>query len=344
MKQFTPTKNRTSLMSNEVLEMHRYRLSLNAQKLLYGLAQSVDHTIDMFSTIEIDINGIFKYLDIESNGDRYEVVRDAVFEIHQNPLQFNYSSNKWKVIGWFETSEFDLSEGNYVKLKFTEAIKPFLLNLSGYVKIQGKYICSLSSAYATWLYPVMKMISEKYYGQHIVTIQRLKEYTFTDDAKEHPSYNVSKNATSDFLKRILGVAKNNKTKRFEILKNSPLWEINEKTDIAVSVEVLKSGRKYDRICFYVQNKESKKNKSKFDKSKFVNEIPENSGLRPVSRIPLADVYENARASGMNVYDYCKSAGYYIQGQYVYKQFKKPNQGRKRTGQLSINDMIDKSSK
>jgi len=339
MKQFKPTQNRTSLMSNEVLEIHRYKLSLNAQKLLYGLAQSIDHTIDMFGVIEVEIQGIFSYLGIENVGERHNIVYNAFNEIASNPLRIKVNEKKWHLIPW-ASIKYNEKESSFVSVKFTEDIKPFLLRLNGYVKIQGKYICSLSSAYATWLYPIMKMVLEKYYGQHVVTIQRLKEYTFTDNPKEHPSYNTSKNAISDFLRRVVGVKKNSKTHKHEILKNSPLWEINEKTDITVSVEVLKTGRKYDRICFYVQSKNKSKGKNKIDKSKFVNEIPERPGLNPISRIPLKDVYEFAKSSNMNVYDYCKKAGYYIKGQHVYKQFKQPNQGRKRTAQLTLNDMIN----
>lgn len=344
MKQFNPTKNRSAIVSNEVLELHRYKLSLNAQKLLYGLAQSVDHTVDMFDSLEIDIHGLFKYLDIESHGERYNKVYNAFDEIGSNPLKIKVNAKKWRIIPWVKDINFDEGNSKYVTLKFTDEIKPFLLNLSGYVKIQGKYICSLGSAYATWLYPLMKMISEKYYGQHIITIQRLKEYTFTDDPKEHPSYNTVNAAANNFLRKVIGVTKNSKTNKYEIVKSSPLWEINEKTDVSVSVEVLKTGRKYDRICFYVQSKYKKIDKGSVDKTKFVNEIPKTTGLNPISKTPLKDVYQFAKASGMSVQDYCNSAGYYIQGDFVYKRFKKPSKGKKSTGQLSLGGIINEQFK
>ena len=343
MKAFKPTQNRTSLISNEVLETHRYRLSLNAQKLLYGLAQSIDHTIDMFGELQVDIQGIFNFLEIENRRDKYTLVYNAFNEIATNPLNLYVSEKNWKLIPW-ATIGFNENKSSFVTVKFTEDAKPFLLHLNGYVKIQGKYICSLSSTYATWLYPVMKMVLNKYYGQHIITIQRLKEYTFTENPKEHPSYNTSKNAISDFLRRVLGISKNKKSKKHEIIESSPLWEINEKTDITITVEVLKTGRKYDKVCFYVQSKNKKTDKSNVDKSTFVNEIPKTTGLNPVSRMPLKDVYEYAKASKMNVHDYCKTAGYYIQGQYVYKQFNTPKKGKKSTGQMSIKGIIDEQVK
>lgn len=330
-------------MSNEVLESHRYKLSLNAQKLLYGLAQSLDHTIDMFNTIEVDIYGLFRFLNIEDRNDRYDIIRDSILEIQSNPLLIKYNEKKWKGISWITYSGFNEENSSNVEIRFTEEIKPYLLNLNGYIKIQGKYICSLSSAYATWLYPVMKMIIGKYKGKRVITIQRLKEYTFTENPKEHTAYSGTY-GTKNFLQRVIGAKKNTKTRRYEVIKNSPLWEINEKTDITVSVEVLKTGRKYDRICFYVQSKSKNKGSSNIDKSKFVNEIPKTTGLNPISRIPLKDVYEYAKSSKMNVHDYCEKSGYYIKGQYVYKKFKQPNQGKKRTAQMNINDLIEKNYK
>lgn len=330
MKKSKPTKNRTSLISNEVLEKHRYQLSLNAQKLLYGFAQSIDHTIDMFPTIEFDINGLWEYLDIKSNrGDRYDIIADAITEIQKNPIELRQAdSKKWLTVNWITTSGFDAQKSEYVHVKFNDDVKPFLLNLKGYVKIQGKYICDLNSKYSTWLYPVMKMILEKYKGKHVITLDRLKEYTYTDSSK---AYNDPTFGNKNFLNRCLGISRNSKKKVWVISENSPLHEISKKTDVTVTAEVLKKGRKYDSVMFYVTSKTKKKTKegASDDKSKYVNEIPKE--FKPATRYPLKDVYQNATAAGLSVQEYCHNAGYKIEGDWVYKKFREPKKGRKRTG-------------
>lgn len=293
METFKPSKNRTSLISNEVMMKHRYELSLNAQKVLFGLAQSVDHTLDLFGEIEIDIHAFFDYLAISHRNDRYEVVRDAFKEIAKNPLQFSTEdARRWSFIPWMVVS-FDKDDSDHVKIKFTEEAKPFLLQLNGYVKIQGKYITALGSPHATWLYPVMKMIEGKYYGQHVLSIQRLMEYTFTEDKKEHPSYHNLKNGKNNFMSRVLGLKKS--SAGYTIIEDSPLGQINKYTDITVSAQPLKTGLTIDRIAFVVQ---SKKEMKKPLPEKAQPKYGETQNM--AFRVPMSQLFELSAATGKTV--------------------------------------------
>lgn len=327
METFAPTRNRTSLVSNEVMEVNRYNLKLNAQKMLIGLAQCIDHTNDLFGDIQVDINGLFKYLEIEDRNDRYGLVRDALFNITENPLQKKVSDKKWSSIPWMSV-EYDEEDSHFVKIHFDDKVKPYLLELKEYTKIKGIYIAKLGSHYATWLYPVLKMIQQKYYGKREISIQRLKEYTFTDDPKENPSYNTAKSATNNFLKYVIGVQWNTKTKSYDIVKNSPLYEINEKTDITVSVEMVKDGKKYVGVLFHVASKYQKEIAAKpVDKSKFVGVIPKD-GIEGELRYPIKSVYSFAKALNITVQEYCEKLGYRISGNFVYKKMSKEDYERK----------------
>lgn len=312
MKAFKPSKNRSSLISNEVMMKHRYDLSLNAQKVLFGLAQSIDHTGDLFGAIEIDIQAFFQYLGIESRNDRYQLVRDSFLEITKNPLQYSTEDAKrWAFIPWMSV-KFDGEDSNSVVIRFTEDAKPFLLQLNGYVKIQGKYITSLQSHHATWLYPVMKMIQGKYYGQHVLSVERLMEYTFTDDKKKNPAYHNPKSGKSDFMKRVLGLKKEGKI--YVVIDDSPLGQINRHTDIIVSAEPLRTGRSIDRIAFIVSaKKESPKN---------VGFSTKNYDVIKSDKLPFSmnikEVYATAKAMEITVAQLCKEAGYVIKDNKVYK--------------------------
>lgn len=297
-------------MSNEVLEVNRYKLKLNSQKLLFGLAQSIDHTIDMFPEFGIDINGLFDFLDIRETHNRHQIIRDAFFDITSNPLQKKISDKKWSTIPWL-SAEYDEEESKFVKICFTEKAKPYLLKLKQYTKIKGLHITKLSSTYATWLYPVLKMIQDKYHGKHPISIERLKEYTFTDDKKKYPAYNTVKMANTNFLKAVLGITKNRQSKQFEILKKSPLWEINEKTDIIVTAEIIKERQRYIAVKFSIKNKNANVNKSKY-----LQEFGNKS--IGITRTSIKEMYANARASNMQIQDYCERAGYQIKGNYAVK--------------------------
>ena len=292
METFKPTKNRSSLISNEVMMKHRYDLSLNAQKVLFGLAQSIDHTLDLFGEIEINIQAFFDYLGVNHREDRWAVVRDAFREISENPLQFSTEdARRWSFIPWMSV-EFDAADSSHVKIQFTEKAKPFLLQLNGYVKIQGKYITALGSPHATWLYPVMKMIEGKYYGQHVLSIQRLMEYTFTEDKKQHPGYHDSKHGKNNFLSRVLGIKKSDNG--YIIVDDSPLGQINKHTDITVSAQPLKTGLKIDRIAFVVQSKKATK--------KPLPEQPQKYGetQNMAYRVPMSQLFELSAATGKTV--------------------------------------------
>ena len=305
MTAFKPTKNRTSYLSNEVMMKHRYELSLNAQKVLFGLAQSIDHTLDMFGEIEIDIHAFFDYLGINHREDRWQVVRDAFKEIAKNPLQFSTEDAKrWSFIPWM-TVHFDSTDSMHVKIRVTEDAKPFLLQLNGFVQIKGKYITALQSPHATWLYPVMKMIQGQYYGQHILSIQRIMEYTFTDDKKENKSYHDPKHGKANFLTKVLGLKKSGDS--YTIIENSPLGQINKHTDITVSAQPLKTGLKIDRIAFVVSSKRPKKEENKANPPA---ESPKYGEVNKMAfRMPAASVFELAKETGQTVDALMKQMGY-----------------------------------
>lgn len=325
-----PTANRVALISNEVLDRHRYRLSLNAHKLLFGLAQLVDHTLDLFPTYEIDIRGLWDYLGIADRNDRYEVVRDSLIELTRNPLQIVISKKKWMSIPWMSV-QYDEEKSMYVKIRFVDEVKPFLLRLSEYTKIKGLYIAKLSSTYAAWLYPVLKMIQTKYYGHHAIAIQRLKEMTFTDDPREYPAYNKGTAAVSHFLQRVIGLKYHRAEKRYVIVEGSPLWEINNKTDIRVTAEPIKEGRAYAAIMFHVvSNGEEKRAKKAVDKSRYVDAIPQRELCG--YRVPVRNIYDIAKAQGISPAECARRMGYVIDGEYAYLNKTKEQYEREREEQ------------
>lgn len=322
MKKGIVTQNRDALMSSEIFEKHRYKLTLTGHKLLIGLIQSIDHEAKIFGEVGYDIYGLFKFLNLENRNDRYDVVREAFEDIVRNPLIIRAGEKKWAGMPWL-SYEFDKEQSSFVKIEFTEKIKPYLLDFQKYIHLKGRYITAFSSDYAITLYPVFRWILEAKHGKHELDFQRLKEITFTDDPKKHPAYNTNKSATNNFLRKVIGVQMNPKTKKIEILKDSPLLEINEKSDLAVSVvDFVKDGRKYTGVKFHVTGKTAQK------KTTAVQKVPDSKLAH--YRIPLQGLYEDmhaynkkAKAAGQNemtIQDYVDMAGYFLKGDgYAYKK-------------------------
>jgi hypothetical protein len=327
MEKGLATENRNALMSSEIFEKHRYKLSLNAHKLLIGLIQNNDHINKIFPEVGYDIHGLFVFLGIEKRNDRYDVVRRAFAEIMENPLEVRYHEKKWSGVAWLSSYEYDESESSYVKVSMNPKIDPYLLHFDKYLSLNGKYITSFKSDYAIRLYPLFRWILEAKYGKYEITIQRLKEYTYTDDPKEHPAYNTHASATNNFLRKVLGISMNQKTKHIEILPKSPILEINENTDIVVNVTgFAKKGTKYTGVIFNVNTKASAKALADPQKQR-VHKV---SDVKSVQiSIPLKDFFEGmhmynkqAKETGnkeLNIHEYADMTGYIIHSNSAHKK-------------------------
>lgn len=340
-KDFKPTKKRTALVSVELLEKHRYHLSNSAQKLLLGLAQMVHGTYSLFPQVELDIEGVCNYLGFEGK-NRISEVKQTLDEIGSNPLRvksgYDKKGNpKWGKRYWLSRHSYDGDENRFVEIKFNEDVKEFLLELSRYIKIKGENIVSLQSRYATWLYPQMKLINQKYYGKRELSIKRLREITFTDKKKSYDK-------TSDFLRRVVGINKNRKTKKIEILEGSPLDQINKHTDIDVSVLDItkeKDKNKYSGIIFYVTQKNAKKKSiaPSSAKDKYTNTI-EKTNIPIQDRIPLSQAVQVAKAKGQTIQEFCDEQGYRQVGQYVEKKMSEKEYER----MIKARELREKKSK
>lgn len=311
----------------EIYDKYRYNLSLYGQRLLLGLAKSLDLTYDIFPEWEIDITSLFKYLAIEDTGKRYDIVRDSFMEIMKNPLQYRVTDKRWGGYAWLTKVEFDKEKSNFVKIQFSDEVKPFLLNLRQYVELRPEHYLKLTSQYSTWVYPLLKnevKLSKNHFKNQVVeseiSIKRLREYTYTENNKSYDD-------KAEFLKKVIGIRRNQKQKEWEIMKEcGALHEINESTDIYVRAEGVKSGRSYDRVKFWIRLKEDaaeerKTINKKTAKNSHLTQQTTQSGQQDVkltSRIALSVLYNFARESKMTIQEYAMKAGYTINGEFAYK--------------------------
>lgn len=289
------TTRRTTLFPNEIAEVHRFDLTSNGTKLLFGLAQCIDHTEQLFPEHYFEMTKLCEFLGIDHRNDKLQVVRDAFHNIGQNPLMISTKdARRWSMMPWL-SAEYDEDDSNYVKVQFDDKVKPYLLKLNGYVKLRGTDYVKLTSSYATTLYPFMKTIQMKYYGNHAVSIERLMEMTFTDNKKKHPSYHNEKNGLSNFLTRVLGVTGSRGSLELKPIdskkKNgneytSAIKQINELTDLNVRCERVKDGSKTVGVRFYVETKNKKQAPRKQPKSDILPDAH-----------PMSQVYKMAKETG-----------------------------------------------
>lgn len=330
------SKNNYSKFSPELFNKnYRTKLSLYAQKLLFGLAASIKEDLELFPEWEIPISGLFKYLNLsEDNNARYYVVRDTIKEIASSVLEFEVSAKEWRYLPWFADASFASDKSEYVHIEFSPKVKPFLLQLKEYCLLEARYYIDLSSEYALWLYPLLRNAANKRYSYLELTLEEIKKLTFNEKTD---TYNPKKNpsANKDLLKWVLGIVKDSKSGEYVFLKKKDkngeyyeagaLWEINNKTDLKVSCKVLKTGRAITSVMFNISFKRGafagkKKTTEKINSTQEticqIEEIKMNN-LFPTS-VTKSSVYELAKALNLTIEDTLKKTGYKLEGNFAIK--------------------------
>lgn len=321
LKKYNP--DRRAYVAHELLDKYRFNLSLHAQKLLFALAQNLDNTADLFPTWEIDIRGVFQYLNLsEDNNDRYAIVRDAFMEISKNPIEWRISDKKWGSIPWHKIMSFDADKSNYIRFEFNELAKPFLLELKQFVQLKTSDYIKLPTPYSMWLYPHLK--DHVKMGWHEMTIERLKEITYNEKTD---SYNPNKNksANKDFIRWVIGIESVKGSKKWECLKNKEgeavgtLAEINKHTDLNVIAKVKKDGKRFYSVYFEIKMKSeaAKKEKVRYAKRNNTVEVETEKGIE--IRIPMSAVAAHAASSKMTKEEYLSKSGYIQKGEYAVKR-------------------------
>lgn len=277
-KEYKPVR-----VSQELYEVGkvRFKMGVYGYRLLYALAQSLNYNQkDLFPEYGFDIQAIFKYLNIDSNGRRYEILNEALNDIGENILNIKtYKKNgavRWQGMAWITKFDFATDE-KLLNIQVNEAVKPFLLNLKQYALIRPKDYLNLSTEYQNWFYPYLKNVAKL--GRWRVSIEDLKQALFLENTDSY-NPNKNKNAIPYFLDRVIGIQISQKAKlenqtatkakrkpkliEWDYTKDKSgnptgtLYGITQGTDINVTASVEKTGRSYTHITFLLSEKSKRK--------------------------------------------------------------------------------------
>lgn len=258
-------------------EKIRFKLSVHGYRLLHAIAQSVDYKqTELFPVFEFDIQVVFRYLGIENNGRRFDLLEDALKNILSNWISIKSTTKRggtrWEGMTWITHYDFS-SESPLVKIQINEHAKPYLLELGQYVSIRPKDYLKLTTEHQNWLYPFLKL--RQGLGKWRVSIEVLKFQLFLEKS---PSYDPKQNnnAATYFLNRVVGIQVSEKAKlenqAAKAAKREPrliewdyvedkdgnktgtLYAIHSLTDINVTASVEKTGRSYTHITFFISEK------------------------------------------------------------------------------------------
>lgn len=226
--------------ANQLVQEYKVQLSLSEMRIVNYLIANIDSPKydKEFREFRFDIREFTRIVYPD---------REPSTEYKRIPLIIQKLADKsaWKIvedeetgkmtkalIRWIEEPEINLDDG-IIKLRLHKRLAPYLLQLEkGYFKALFKYTIDAQSKYTIPLYEFLKSWEKVKGGIKVVNLQELRERM---DATEK-----SKDNIAEFKRRALDPA---------------VKEINAFTDLFISYETIKVGRKVEQIKFTIKIKD-----------------------------------------------------------------------------------------
>lgn len=276
-------ENSLVVKGNKLVEA-RYNLNLNEQKVLLYAISKLDRDKPEMDWVELDIKEMTDLMGIQ--GKQYEQFRATVRSLRRREVIIDTEQEEL-ITGWLSSIRFYKNTG-VVKLKFGDGLVPYLLQLQKtFTSYQIKNVLHLDSKYSIRIYELLK----QYEGFKKPTKDR--EFDIQDLRDKLGIAPDEYNRFYDFEKRVL---------------KTSMQEINQHTDLKMTYEKIKNGRKIARIRFTVKYPDAEAN----DLAEKLYNIPElkiNCGLEQENWTAkqIADLYEMActKAEDVDGYAYIK---------------------------------------
>jgi plasmid replication initiation protein len=218
-------RNYKVVKSNTLIQNSIYELSAQEQKIIMYLISKVKPDDEEFVAVEFDIIEFCSVCAIDTMaGKNRKDILDAIKIIADKSIEVKLDKISEKVLQWLKEPHVDDITGA-MKVKLDDVLKPFLLKLeNNFTQFELVNILSMKSKYSIRLYEILK------------------------------SYEYLKTASFDIdeLKILLSATNYNTYKNFRVFAiDIAVKEINTLTDLKVSYEAIKRGRKFISVIFSI---------------------------------------------------------------------------------------------
>ncbi|MBF0231922.1 MAG: RepB family plasmid replication initiator protein [Desulfamplus sp.] len=215
--------------SNSLIES-RCDLSLNQQKLVLAVIAMISREDDDFKEYRLSISEFRELMSLEGTGG-YTEIRNAAKGIKEKNLIISIGENSELITSWF--SDIELRYKGEIGFYISSKLKPYLLQLKEYfTAYKLENVLRLNSRYSIRLYELLK---------------------------SHEYKNKPKIFNMDELKSLLYIEPE-KYSRFDNFKARVLIpsisDVNKNTDLIVTYQAKRAGRKVIGIEFSTEKKQS----------------------------------------------------------------------------------------
>lgn len=223
--------------SNELIQKSKFSLNrAEIQIVNYMIAQIDSPRYDInFNKIQFEVKEFYNLLGVENiAGSAYNYLKNTIQKLADKSMWIPLDGGKETLIRWIEKPVIDKHSG-CIELKLDDDLKPYLLNMNGYIKAQLSYSFQMTSKYSIRLYELLKSWEGSKNG--------IKKFEIDELKKQIDATQKSYNNFAKFNQTVLTIA---------------VREINDITDLHTSYTVIKSGRKVTHIEFTIKKKTKKK--------------------------------------------------------------------------------------
>ena len=216
--------------ANELIQRTRYVLSLQEQKTLAYVISMIKPTDRILQEYEFDIQHFCKICEIDyNNGGNYAYVKKTLKNLRDRSFWVELEDGTETLCSWVNKVWCNKRSGK-ARIRLDDDLAKYLIGLSEqFTQYELINTLPMRSQYSFRLYELMK--SYAFANRKIFNLEELKRKLM---AEVYTRY-------VDVRRYVLDVAMN---------------EINKYTDLQVSYEALKKGRRVAEIIFYIKKKDS----------------------------------------------------------------------------------------
>lgn len=224
----TESRDYKVVKSNDLIQKSRFQLTLQEQKIILYVISKIKPNEEDFIILDFSIIEFCKVCGIDcDNGKNYKNVKNTIKALADKSVWIMLGSGTETLIRWINKAWINKKSG-IIKIRLDDDMKPYLLQLQErFTQYELLYTLAMRSQYSIRLYELLK--SYEYKRRKVFDIEELKRLLSAENYSRFP----------DFKRYVLDIS---------------MREINDLSDLTVTYEIIKEGRRYAKLDFSMKIK------------------------------------------------------------------------------------------
>lgn len=226
-------RNYWVVKGNELIQKNRFELSLTEQKTVAFICSMIKKASSVPYQLEYEFNirDYCKVCGIDyDNGNNYATIKATLKSLRDRSMWLTLENGSETLVGWLSKVTTNKQSG-IAHIELDRDLVPYLYELKErFTQYELFNILAMKSAFSVRIYELLK--SYAYLKSKIFDIDDLKRLLGVENVKSYVNF-------KDFRRYVLEIAER---------------EINELTDINISYETIKKGKKVIKINFLIEDK------------------------------------------------------------------------------------------